>query len=147
MSRIFREFFCGHFPWKLKDENLRKISPKFRRIFRRSLRKISQELRSGGLRTQIFSPPPKKFPADTLPAPSAPPPPLSPWRIFNKKTDPYHPLSGASDPLPLARAEKIKNIRNVHQDGFRNTRFLRQGECFRLFLTCFLAPFRSFLHV
>ena len=39
MSRIFREIFCGHFPWKLKDENLRKISPKFRRTFRRSLRK------------------------------------------------------------------------------------------------------------
>ena len=54
MSRIFREMFCGHFPWKLKDENLRKISPKFHRIFRRSLRKISQELRSGGLRAQIF---------------------------------------------------------------------------------------------
>ena len=50
MSRIFREIFCGHFPWKLKDENLRKISPKFRRIFRRSLRRISQELRSGGSR-------------------------------------------------------------------------------------------------
>ena len=45
---FFVKFFCGHFPWKLKDENLRKISPKFRRIFRRSLRKISQELRSGG---------------------------------------------------------------------------------------------------
>ena len=44
--------FLRHFPWKLKDENLRKISPKFRRIFRRSLRKISQELRSGGLRPQ-----------------------------------------------------------------------------------------------
>ena len=52
MSTIFREIFCGHFPWKLKDENLQKISPKFRRIFRRSLRKISQELRSGGLRAQ-----------------------------------------------------------------------------------------------
>ena len=56
MSRIFREIFCGHFPWKLKDENLRKISPKFRRIFRRSLRKISQELRSGGLRAQQKNP-------------------------------------------------------------------------------------------
>ena len=56
MSRIFREIFCGHFPWKLKDENLRKISPKFCRIFRRSLRKISQELRSGGLRAQLFLP-------------------------------------------------------------------------------------------
>ena len=33
MSRIFREIFCGHFPWKSTDENLRKISPKFRRIF------------------------------------------------------------------------------------------------------------------
>ena len=54
MSRIFREIFCGHFPWKLKYENLRNISPKFRRIFRRSLRKTSQELRSGGLRAQLF---------------------------------------------------------------------------------------------
>ena len=52
MSRLFLEIFCGHFPWKLKDENPRKISPKLRRIFRRSLRKISQELRSGGLRAQ-----------------------------------------------------------------------------------------------
>ena len=47
MSTIFREIFCGHFPWKLKDENLQKHLPKFRRIFRRSLAKISQELRSG----------------------------------------------------------------------------------------------------
>ena len=54
MSRIFRAIFCGHFPWKLKDENLRKISPKFRRIFRRSLRKISQELRSGELQAQLL---------------------------------------------------------------------------------------------
>ena len=53
-SRIFRENFCGHFPWNLKDENLRKKSPIFRRIFRRSLRQISQELRSGGLRAQNF---------------------------------------------------------------------------------------------
>ena len=53
MSRIFREFFCGHFPWKLQDENLRKISPKFHRIFRRSLTKISRELRSGGMRAQV----------------------------------------------------------------------------------------------
>ena len=50
MSRICREIFCSHFPWKLKDENLRKISPKFRR----SLRNISQELRSGGLRAQTY---------------------------------------------------------------------------------------------
>ena len=52
MSRIFRDIFCSHFPWKLKDEDLRKISPKFRRIFRRSPRQISQELRSGKLRAQ-----------------------------------------------------------------------------------------------
>ena len=56
MSRIFREICCGHFPWKLKDENLRKISPKFCRIFHRSLAKTSQELRSGGLRAQGRSP-------------------------------------------------------------------------------------------
>ena len=54
MSRILREFFCGHFPWKMKDENLRKNSPKFRHIFRRSLINISQELRSGRLRAQHF---------------------------------------------------------------------------------------------
>ena len=51
-SRIFREFFCGHFPWKLQDENLQKNSPKFRRVFRRSLTKNSRELRSGGMRAQ-----------------------------------------------------------------------------------------------
>ena len=65
MSTIFREIFCGHFPWKLKDENLRKISPKFRRICRRSLAKISQELRSGGLRAQ--APPCKMIKAATTP--------------------------------------------------------------------------------
>ena len=36
MWRNLCEIFCGHFPWKLKDENLRKISPKLRRIFRQS---------------------------------------------------------------------------------------------------------------
>ena len=40
------------FPGKLKDEDLRKMLPKFRRIFRRSLPKMSQELRSGGLQAQ-----------------------------------------------------------------------------------------------
>ena len=34
LSPIFREMFCAHFSWKLKDENRRRISPFFRRIFR-----------------------------------------------------------------------------------------------------------------
>ena len=34
LSPIFREIFCAHFSRKLKDENRRKISPFFRRIFR-----------------------------------------------------------------------------------------------------------------
>ena len=33
MSRIFREIFCGHFPWKLKDENLRKFRQNFAAFF------------------------------------------------------------------------------------------------------------------
>ena len=48
MSRIFREISCGHFPWKLKDENLQDDSPNVHRTFRASLAQISQELRSGG---------------------------------------------------------------------------------------------------
>ena len=52
MSRIFCELFCSPFPLKLKDENLKIYLPKFRRIFRRSLTKISQEFRSGGSQAQ-----------------------------------------------------------------------------------------------
>ena len=40
------------FPWKLKDENLQNVSPKFRCIFRLSLEKNSPELRSGELLAQ-----------------------------------------------------------------------------------------------
>ena len=46
LSPIFREISCAHFSWKLKDENQRKISPFFRRIFRPSRRKNSPEFRS-----------------------------------------------------------------------------------------------------
>ena len=42
------------FPWKLKNENLRKKLPNFRSNFRQSLAKFSQELRCGGLRWQPF---------------------------------------------------------------------------------------------
>ena len=50
----FAAFFADLFEKIRKNfANLRKMSPKFRHIFRRSLRKISQELRSGGLRAQL----------------------------------------------------------------------------------------------
>ena len=70
-------------------------------------------------RKKIFRSPPK-FLTDTLP-PLAPAPPLlgdPPCLLgFSKKKNRPTPLPGASDsPLPLPRAEKIKNIRNVHQD-------------------------------
>ena len=62
--------------------------------------------------------PPPQFSADTLPAPCPPPvlgkPPPSPG-IFSK--EPTSSLPGRPGlPLPLPRAEKVKNIRNVHQD-------------------------------
>ena len=41
MSRIFREISCGHFPWKLKDEYLQKVSPNFRCTFHSSLTRTS----------------------------------------------------------------------------------------------------------
>ena len=47
MSRIFREFFCGHFPWKLQDENLQKNSPKFRRIFADLLQEFRENFALG----------------------------------------------------------------------------------------------------
>ena len=46
MWRIFREISCGHFSWKLKGENLRNVSPKFRCVFRTCQRKISPVFRS-----------------------------------------------------------------------------------------------------
>ena len=53
MWRNLREFSCGNVPWKLKEENLRKSSPKFRRVLRQLFEtdrpKISLEFRSGGL--------------------------------------------------------------------------------------------------
>ena len=57
MWRIMHEISCGHLSWKLKDENLRKISPKLRRIFRQPFEinrpRISPEFRSGGLQPQV----------------------------------------------------------------------------------------------
>ena len=49
----FVNYFAAIFPGNLKDENLRNILPKFRGMFRRSLAKISQEPRSGGLLAQL----------------------------------------------------------------------------------------------
>ena len=47
MLRTFREVSCGHFPWKLKDENQQNFSPNFHCSFHPSLAQISPELRSG----------------------------------------------------------------------------------------------------
>ena len=63
-------------------------------------------------------PPPQKFPAGTLPAPCSlrplgEPPPL--WGFSIKKPDNPPPLLALRLPPPLPRAEKIKNIRNVHR--------------------------------
>ena len=74
-------------------------------------------------RKEIFShtppPPPKicQFAKDTLPAPSAPPglPPPLLSGIFNKNRTPPLPRRFGL-PLPPPRAEKNKNIWNVHQD-------------------------------
>ena len=60
--------------------------------------------------------PPPRIPYRHPPCPSAPPPllkepPLPPPGIFNPKTE-------LGLPLPLPRAEKIKNIRNVHRDKY-----------------------------
>ena len=52
LSPIFREISCAHFSWKSKDENRRKISPFFRRMFRPCRRKISPEFRSRGFSEQ-----------------------------------------------------------------------------------------------
>ena len=57
------------------------------------------------------SPPPPTLPADTLPAVRAPPPPPG---IFNKENPPSRRLRLA---LPLPRAERIKKMRNVHQEN------------------------------
>ena len=63
----------------------------------------------------IYPPPPKtlQFAAETLPA-LRPPPPGEPPGIFNQNRPPS-PSRRLGLPLPLPRAEKIKNIRNVHQ--------------------------------
>ena len=78
-------------------------------------------------RKRIFSPhpPPPKIPHRHPPSPSAPPPPswetpLPPGRPpsllgFSIKNGPPPPSWCFGLPLPLPRAEKIKNIRNVHQ--------------------------------
>ena len=73
-------------------------------------------------RKKIFSPPPPKFPANNVPAPRPPPPPPllqdppPPSGIFNKKPTPP-PFWRLELPVPLR--QKIKNIRNVHQDLYR----------------------------
>ena len=67
----------------------------------------------------MFTPPPQ-IPRRHPPGPSAPPPPLcweNPLLGFSTETDPSHTLSGASEPLPLPRAEKAEDIRNVHQEN------------------------------
>ena len=53
MLRIFLWNLLRSFSLEIEDENLQKNSPKIRRIFRRSLTKNSQELRSGRLRHNI----------------------------------------------------------------------------------------------
>ena len=71
--------------------------------------------RFGPEKKYLAPPPPKKFPADTLPAT---PPPLC-WEnapllaVFNKNRRP--PPPGTSPPpFPSPEQKKIKNIRNVH---------------------------------
>ena len=74
------------------------------------------------------TPPSPKFPANTLPAPRTPrplsrqktPPPQPPPVVgFSIETHPPIPSWNLGLPLPLPRAEKIKNLRNVHQDKRR----------------------------
>ena len=64
------EFFCGEFPWKLRDENQRKISPIFCRIFHQSPckfhPKIPPEFRSGGRIKNAFCDPTLKMCKNTL---------------------------------------------------------------------------------
>ena len=66
-------------------------------------------------RNKMFSPPPPKFPTNTLQAPR--PPPSSPGRtppppgIFNKKPTPPPPSQRLGLPLPLPRAEKYKYLK------------------------------------
>ena len=65
-----------------------------------------------------FSPPPNNSPIRRRRAPGPCPlleNPLPPPAIFNKKPFPPPP-PGVLDSLPPPRAEKIKNIRNVHQE-------------------------------
>ena len=52
------EISCTHFPWKLKDENPRKKSPKFRCIFHQSLKLADQKFHPycalGGYSHKVF---------------------------------------------------------------------------------------------
>ena len=50
MPRTLRVISCGHFPWKLKDENLRNKIANVSHIFRQSLAKLSPALRPRRLR-------------------------------------------------------------------------------------------------
>ena len=70
-------------------------------------------------RKKIFSPPPRnppirRRPSRPLPSrPGEPPPPLLGFSIKNRSPPP--PSRRLGLPLPPPRAEKTKNIRNVHQ--------------------------------
>ena len=48
MSRILREIFCGHLPWKLKDENLRKFRQNFVAFFADLFEKFRKNFALGG---------------------------------------------------------------------------------------------------
>ena len=56
MSRIFVNFIAAIFPGNWRTKICKNFRQKFRRIFRRSLTKISRELRSGGMRAQGIVP-------------------------------------------------------------------------------------------
>ena len=68
-----------------------------------------------GPEKKIYPPPPKNFPADTLPALPPPFPPGRPplFGIFNQNRPP--PFLAPRTTPPPPRRTKIKNIRNVHQ--------------------------------
>ena len=70
----------------------------------------------------ILSPPPPQFTADTLPASRPLPPfletPPPPFWDFQLKNHPPPTSWRLGLPLPPPRAEKNKNIRNVHQEFF-----------------------------
>ena len=101
-------------PEKSKDylsaEPLKSLKKK--KTQKRTIKKLGGNF--GPEKKYVDTPPPNS--PQTPSRPLAPPPP--PLGIFNRRPTP--PLPGASDSLPLPRARKIKNIRNVHhQKTFR----------------------------